>query len=178
MIVEPAALADAAEPTLAAGLAGVVGHRPDAVIVSAFGDPGVPELRAAVPVPVLGIGEAALRAAADRRVPYAVVTSTPLLHAPLLRLVESHCPGSDFVGIFYTDGDPVELGADPPRNVAALHAAVDVAIAAGARAAVIGGGPLTGAARQLAARTDVAVIEPVRCAVESAFSVLNRTLRC
>lgn len=178
MIIDPAALADAVAPTVAAGRAGVDAYAAEAVIVAAFGDPGIAELRAAVQVPVLGIGETALRAAAGRRVPFAIVTSTPRLHAPLSGLVAAHCPDGNFVGIFYADGDPVELAPDPDRNVAALDAAIDAALAAGAQCVVIGGGPLTGAARQLASRTDVAVIEPVPCAVRSALSVLDHAMQC
>lgn len=175
MIVDPAALAAAAAPTVAAGCAGVAEHLPDAVVVGAFGDPGAVELRAALRIPVIGIGEAAIREAAGRGTPFAIVTSTPLLHDQLRELVVSHCPGGDFVGLFFSEGDPVELARDPDRNVEALGAAIDDAVAAGAQSVVIGGGPLTSAARQLAARSDVAVIEPVSCAVGRAFAALRCT---
>lgn len=174
MIVDPAALGLAASASVAAGMAGVEEHRPDAVIVAAFGDPGATELRAALGIPVFGIGEASVRKAA-RGGRFAIVTSTPQLREALESLVETHCPTADFAGVFVPARDPLELAQDPDRNVEALDGAIDAAVAAGAGCVVIGGGPLTDAARRLAARTDVDVVEPVPCAVRLALATLRST---
>lgn len=166
MIVDPEALVAAARPTVLAALAGVEEHRPDAVLVAAFGDPGARTLGDLLPVPVVGIGEAAVLAAAASGRRFAVVTTTGLLAESLDELVRRHCPEeADYAGLFLTNGDPEALAADPHRNVAALGGAVDDAVAAGCEVVVIGGGPLSDAARVLAERTDVQVIEPVPSAV-------------
>lgn len=178
MIVDPVALADAGPAAIAAGRGGVAHEQPDAVVVAAFGDPGAAELREVLAIPVVGIGEAAICAAAAREVPFAIVTSTPRLHTALTELVASHAPAADFLGVFYSEGDPVELARHPDRNVAALGDAIDTAVRAGAECVVIGGGPLTDAARRLAARDDVAVIEPVPSAVARVLALLSSTAEC
>lgn len=170
MIVDAEALAEAADHTVAAALAGVAEHRPVAVIIGAFGDPGFTELRAAIDIPVVGIGQAAVARAASGGRRFAIATTTGELAEPLLELVRTVCPLADFAGIFLSDSDPLMLAADPEASVIELGKAVDDAVAAGAEAVIIGGGPLSNSARQLALRTDVVIIEPVPSA---AFSVLD-----
>lgn len=48
----------------------------DAVVVGAFGDPALSQLRSLIPVPAIGIGEASLLAASKGLRPFAVVTVT------------------------------------------------------------------------------------------------------
>src|SRR3954468_14358982 len=64
MIVDELELAEAARTTLllASELVDVSG-----IIVAAFGDPGVTELRDLLQIPIIGIGEASLRLAASGR---------------------------------------------------------------------------------------------------------------
>ncbi len=77
LITDPEALAIAAE--VVAGMAPAIrAYAPDGVIVAAFGDPGLPALRGALSMPVVGIGEASIAAAA-RHGAFAVITTTPLL---------------------------------------------------------------------------------------------------
>src|SRR3954463_7658017 len=62
LITTEAQLAVAEEAVLTATPAAAAGA--DAVLVAAFGDPGVEQLRAALGIPVIGIAEAAFAAAA------------------------------------------------------------------------------------------------------------------
>src|SRR3954452_12227279 len=50
-------------------------QRPDAYVIACFGDPGLHEVRALVDVPVLGIAQAAMHAAALSAGTFSVVTS-------------------------------------------------------------------------------------------------------
>lgn len=139
----------------------------DGVIVSAFGDPGLDELRSRLRVPVAGIGEAGMLAAAAGRRRLAVVTTTPGLVAGIDAKAASLGLGACYAGVELTVGDPAELTADPPRLEAALAAAIRRALEArGAEAIVIGGGPLASAARALAPRFAVPIIEPIPAAVD------------
>ena len=52
------------------------GDRPDAYVLTRFGDPGLAEARAMLEVPVLGIAQAAMHAAALVAGSFSVVTST------------------------------------------------------------------------------------------------------
>jgi Asp/Glu/hydantoin racemase len=160
LITDPEALAVAASAVvdLARDLAGA-----QAVIVAAFGDPGLEALRARLPCPVTGIAEAGMAEAAALAPKFAVVTTTPALVASIAATAAGH---AGFAGTWVTPGDPATVMADPEALVAALDAACRRAIAeGGAGAIVIGGGPLAVAARALAGSLPVPLVEPVPAAV-------------
>lgn len=170
LITEPKALALAADAVAAIpreAFANAAG-----VIVAAFGDPGVDALRARLNVPVVGIAEAAMRAAsAVGR--FSVVTTTPLLAASIrLRAVSLGLDGR-LASVRATRQDPVQLTADETALRAALLELIGVAIAEdGAEAIIIGGGPLAVAARALAAHSPVPLFEPVPIAVQAVMARL------
>lgn len=140
----------------------------DGVIVAAFGDPGIDALRARLSVPVTGIGEAGLAEAARDGRRFSVVTTTPLLAAAIARAASRH---AGFRGVRLTPGDPAALTADPAALRAALERCCSDAVGLdGAEAVVIGGGPLAAAARVIAPRLAVPVIEPVPAAVRLAIA--------
>lgn len=171
LITDPAALAlaERAVPDLAPMLADA-----DAVIVAAFGDPGLVELRKALSVPVTGIAEAGMAEAAEGGRRFAVVTTTPALCGRIAQTAARH-GHRGFVGTWTTPGDPATLTADAPALLAALDAACRQAVQdGGAQAIVIGGGPLARAARALAATAAVALIEPVPAAVALTLRRLSR----
>lgn len=162
LIADPETLAVAARAVeaLASDLAGA-----DAVIVAAFGDPGLAALRARLACPVTGIAEAGMAEAAAHAPRFAVVTTTPAL-GPSIAANARALGHARFVGTFVTPGDPTAVMADPASLVAALEAACLRAIEdGGADAIVIGGGPLAVAARALAGRLPVPLVEPVPAAV-------------
>jgi Asp/Glu/hydantoin racemase len=64
----------------------------DAVIVAGFGDPGVPELRRRLMLPVTGLGEAGIAEAAAGGQRYAIVTVTPGLHHSLVAAAHAVAP--------------------------------------------------------------------------------------
>lgn len=171
LITDEAALAVAGEAVLAL----LRDQTPpgDGVIVAAFGDPGLAEARTLLARPhptvaVTGIAEAAFaEAGADGR-PFAVATTTPGLADAVAHRANAYGYARSFRGVFLTPGDPASLMADPDALLAALKAACRVAAAAGAGAVVIGGGPLATAARALAGRLPIAIVEPVPAAVRLA----------
>lgn len=145
----------------------------DGVIVAAFGDPGLDELRLRLSVPVTGIGEAAFLAAAGRRA--AVVTTTPGLAAAIQGM--ARCYGYDDLPVVLTPGQPASLMAEPQTLLAALLDACRVAVRKhGAEVLIIGGGPLAEAARALRHLVPVPLIEPVPAAVDLAWQRISRRL--
>ena len=164
---EALAIAARAVTALAPQLAGF-----DAVIVAAFGDPGLEALRERLPTPVTGIAEAAMREAARNGRPFAVATTTPELRSGIdAKAVREG--RRTYLGTWVTPGDPAVLMADPPALAAALEAACWKAIDAGARAVVIGGGPLGEAAEVLSGRLPVPVIAPIPAAMRLALARLE-----
>ena len=75
MITTEAALAASEAEVVRLGTSAAPGV--DAVVVAAFGDPGVLRLRAVLTVPVVGIGEAAMHEAARDGRRFGIATTTP-----------------------------------------------------------------------------------------------------
>jgi Asp/Glu/hydantoin racemase len=167
LLVDPVLLAAGARAVVrfvdrldASGLAGL--------IVAAFGDPGLDQVRARLAVPVTGIAEAAIgEASAVGR--FAIVTTTPLLEDAIAVRVAACGATARYAGCVFARGDAAALGRDPAALEAALEAACREALASlRPSAIVIGGGPLAAAAEALAPRLPVPVIEPVPAAVRAA----------
>ncbi|WP_025032122.1 aspartate/glutamate racemase family protein [Bradyrhizobium sp. DOA9] len=138
----------------------------DGVIVSAFGDPGLAGIKAAMKLPAVGIGESAMLEAAGNGRRFGVATTTPLLKAKIDALSVMLGLRASYTGTRFADGDPQQLMRDPAQLRAALAGAVEACIAQdGAEAVIIGGGPLGEAARELQPMFAVPVIAPIPSAV-------------
>lgn len=149
-----------------ASLVPALSRRYAGAIVSAFGDPGLEELRGALAVPVAGIGEAGILEAGHGGRRFAVVTTTPDLVSAIDAKVAHLGLDASYAGVVLTQGEPVALTADASRLEAALDAAIEEAIVdRRSEAVVIGGGPLAVAARALAPRFPIPIIEPIPAAV-------------
>lgn len=135
----------------------------EAVIVAAFADPGVEALTAAG-IDVVGIAEAAMTTAA-RHGRFSVATTTPALRGLIEARAAHHGLGAALASVRTSTRDPADLMGDPAALDAALARAVDEAVSDGARAVVIGGGPLTDAAERLRAASPVPLIVPIHAAL-------------
>ncbi len=164
MIVAPDALDAAAPEVEEIALA----HRSscDGIIVSAFGDPGLAGIKAAMKLPAVGIGKSSMLEAAGGGRRFGVATTTPLLKAKIDARPDALGLRSHYTGTRFAEGDPEVLMRDPARLRAALAGAVEACIAQdGAEAVIIGGGPLGEAARELQPMFTVPVIAPIPSAV-------------
>lgn len=171
MIVDEAALAASTGEVIRIAL--TEGQCADAIVVAAFGDPGVERLRVLLPMPIVGIGEASIREAAsgDRR--FGIATTTPALVHAIGVKVGSLGVGHLFTGVRVPDADPLALASDPARQDEALAQAAIACIAQdGADAVVIGGGPLSESAARLAALYPGAIVEPIPAAMRALKSGL------
>ncbi|MDA9402247.1 aspartate/glutamate racemase family protein [Bradyrhizobium sp. CCBAU 45389] len=138
------------------------GSECDGIIVSAFGDPGLAGIKAAMKLPAVGIGESAMLEAAENGRRFGVATTTPLLKGKIDALPDTLGLRALYTGTRFADGDPQELMRDPAQLRAALAAAVEACIAQdGAEAVIIGGGPLGEAARELQPMFTVPVVAPI-----------------
>lgn len=169
MIIDAIALADSAqyveEAAEAALRDGSVSTA--AIVIGAIGDPGRAALAAQVPVPVVGIGQASVIAAAREGRRFGMATSTPELVASLEGLVAEHGASEHFSGVRLTDSEPLPLAADPERQFEELAEAVQRCVELdGAQAVIIAGGPLSETARRIAALGLASIIEPIPSACE------------
>ncbi|MFK0227392.1 aspartate/glutamate racemase family protein [Streptomyces sp. NPDC090303] len=178
MLTDPEALRAAAPEVLAAGRRAVREGDCAALLVAAFGDPGLAALRAAVRVPVVGLGEAALLEAADGGTPFGIATVTPLLADSIHARVTALGLADRYTGLRLTAGAPERLAADPELLLDRLeHAVRACAERDGARAVVIGGGPLGEAAEVLRARCAVQVVAPIPAACRALTRLAAREPR-
>lgn len=133
-----------------------------AILVAAFGDPGVEALARRIAVPVVGIAQAAIAEAATDRRRFSIVTTTPMLERSIAATVHRHGHSALLASVRITPGDADATMADPVKLARALLAACRLAVIEdGAEAVVIGGGPLALAARAIAGDVGVPLIEPV-----------------
>ena len=138
----------------------------DCMVIGAFGNPGLEELRHLLACEVIGIGEAAVLEAAAGGRRFGIATTTPDLEASIIRGVEKLSLADTFVGVRIAQGDPLALGNDPAAQHRALYAAcVDSFEIDGAEAVVIGGGPLSDSAAILHKRFGDAIVQPLPAAM-------------
>ncbi len=176
MIVTPEQLTASAAEVVELGTAH--GRECAGIIVSAFGDPGLAELRRKVAVPVVGICEASMIEASEGGRRFGVATSTPDLAEAIGQRAHDLGLAHLYTGIRCTAGDPVALAADPALLIEALAGAVGACIEEdGAQAVVIGGGPLGEAAQALRPRFGKPVLGPIPSAVERIVGLIGEADR-
>ncbi|MEV5967241.1 aspartate/glutamate racemase family protein [Kribbella sp. NPDC051952] len=165
MLADPTTLAAAETHVLEAvrrRLAAPVGDRDVvAVIVAAIGDPGRDRLETELELPVVGIGQASILAAARDGSRFGMATSTPLLADSLTALVARWGHRTTFTGVRLTESEPLVLAADPERQFRELADAVRGCVADGAESVIIAGGPLADTARRLAELGLAPIVEPL-----------------
>lgn len=136
----------------------------DAVYLACFGDPGLMALREVSPVPVVGMAEAACRAAAAGGRRFAIVTGGVLWGPMLTEFVATIGLADRLTGVRTVAPTGGEIAADPDAALGGLAAACRAcAEVDGAEAVILGGAALAG----LAARIQPAVPVPVLCSVEA-----------
>jgi len=122
MITDEASLRASVSEVIALGVAAA--GDVDGMIVAAFGDPGLADLRGRVTVPVVGIAESAMHAAAAGGRRFGIATVTPGLAGAITARATALGLQACFTGLRLTEGDPLALVAEPAQLLAALAAAV------------------------------------------------------
>lgn len=149
----------------------------DAIIVAAFSDPGLAELREQVSIPVVGIGESvfieavASELGAGRR--FGIVTITPdtQLLASFAERASALGVADQYCGARVTQGGGQTLLANTELLEQALSAAITGSINDGAQAIILGGGPLSAAAQRLQPEFDVPLLNPVAAAARAVMKL-------
>lgn len=178
LLTTPEDMANAVPGVVAAGTEAASDPRVAALIVSAFSDPGLPELRAAVGIPVLGIGEEVFHEAARDGRPFGIVTVTPdeELIESFRQKAASLGYEAQYRGVRVTPGDPAELVRDPDRLDAALADAVRQSVGEdGAEAVIMGGGPLSASAIRLQPQFEQPLVVAVTAAARAAAKKIADT---
>ena len=135
-------------------------ERPDAYVVACFGDPGLDEARATLDVPVLGIAQAAMHAAALTAGTFSVVTSMSATISRAWQLAKAYTP-NQCLGVYACNIPVLQIDSYP----ASIEPIGDLCAAAleqdGSRAIVLGCAAMAPFAAPLTARLGVPVIDGV-----------------
>jgi allantoin racemase len=176
LLTTPQDLQNALPGVVKIGVEAAQDERVAAIIIAAFGDPGLEELRAEVDLPVFGIREQAFHEAARDGRPFGIATTTP--DPGLLESFRQTAAALGYEGQFRgtraTPGDPNELMKKSPDELdAALAEAVRASMADGAEAVIIGGGPLTASALRLQPQFEIPLVVPVVAAAQAAAEAIE-----
>ena len=149
----------------------VAGH--DAVIVAAFGDPGLAGLREVLPVPVLGMTESALASACLLGHRFSIIAISQRIKAWYRESVEANGLIGRLASIRALDRPLASIGGVQEEHGAQLRALCERAVDEdGAEVIVLAGAPLAGLARSLAGALPVPVVDGVSSAGRHAESLV------
>ena len=141
-----------------------------AVIIGAFGDPGLDEARAAAVMPIVGLGEAGMLAAGANGRRFSILTVGEVMRQAILDKVAGLGLTQQLASLRFLP----HAVTDVIRNRAALTSAVidavdECAKRDGASAVLLGGGPFVGLAVDLNERTAVPVLDGLHAALTMAL---------
>ena len=141
----------------------------DAVVVAAFGDPGLAGLREALPVPVTGLTEAALASAHLLGHRISIIAISQRIQAWYREVVDSYGFGSRLASIRALNRPLSSIGGVQEEHAQALKALAEQAVDEdGAEVIILAGAPLAGLARMLKGQLPVPVVDGVSSAVRHA----------
>jgi len=144
---------------------------PDAVMLACFGDPGIAALRELSPVPVVGMAEASILAAATLGGRIALLTGGARWVPMLTEYAAAIGFGARVIvrGIALT-GDAI--AADPDAALPALAAEARAAVTEdGAEVVVLGGAGLAGLAGRIADAVPVPLLDSLAATVRAAIAL-------
>ena len=145
----------------------------DAVIVAAFGDPGLGGLREALPCPVTGLTEAALASACLLGGRFSIVAISQRIKAWYRETVAHNGLEGRLASIRALDEPLADIGNVQGEQGERLVALAQRCVSDdGADVIVLAGAPLAGLARTLAGRLPVPTVDGVSSAVRHAESLV------
>ena len=143
--------------------------RADAVVVAAFGDPGLAGLREALPCPVTGLSEAALMSACQMGHRFSIVAISSRIRAWYRETVEHNGLIGRLASIRGLDEPLANIGNVQGDHRAALLATAERCVREdGADVIILAGAPLAGLARSLGEELPVPTVDGVSSAVRHA----------
>ncbi len=143
------------------------GH--DAVVVAAFGDPGVLALREMLPVPVIGLTDAALSTASLLGQRISIIAISQRIQAWYREVVHGYGFGGRLASIRALDRPLSGIDTIQQEHADALVQLAESAVRTdGADVLILAGAPLAGLARAVAHRLPVPAVDGVSCAVRQA----------
>lgn len=145
----------------------------DGVVVAAFGDPGMPALKELCAVPVIGITEAALCAAALQGQRFSIIAISDRITAWYRDCVEHFGLGSRLASIRSINQSLNGIGTVQQDFKETLLALSRQAVAEdGADVVILAGAPLAGLARELEGQIPVPVVDGISAGIRMTEAVV------
>jgi allantoin racemase len=142
----------------------------DVAIIGAFGDPGLTQARARLSIPVVGLGEAGLMAAANCR-RFSIVTLGEAMRTALDERVRSLGLEDRLAEIRIL---PIAIPDMIANREAHLGALADAIRACAGDAILLGGAPFAGLGAKMTRETGAAALDGVEASVEAALQISGR----
>jgi Asp/Glu/hydantoin racemase len=137
----------------------------DAIVMAAFGDPGIAALREAFDRPVVGLTEAALIRAAELARRFSIIAISPRIGAWYRQVVEGYGYGERLASIRALDAPIRDIAGVQDEHAARLKGLCEAAIKEdAAEALILAGAPLAGLARRISG-LPVPLVDPIAAAV-------------
>ncbi|RAM38101.1 aspartate/glutamate racemase family protein [Arthrobacter globiformis] len=166
--------AGAVAEIIAEHTAGLAREPIDGVVVAAFGDPGMPALKELADVPVIGITEAALCAAALQGHRFSIIAISDRIRPWYLDCVERFGLGGRLASIRSINETLKAIGSVQQDFKETLLALSRQAVAEdGADVVILAGAPLAGLARELRAQIPVPVVDGISAGIRMAEAVVG-----
>lgn len=144
----------------------------DAVVIAAFGDPGLAAAREFASIPVFGLGESAMLVAWTLCRRFSIICLSTRLRRWYIECAEEVGLAGRLASVRGLDVPIPDITRAKEQFqdqlIAACHAAVQQD---GAEAVIFGGGPIAGLAREVAGEVPVPTLDGVACAVRMAEAV-------
>lgn len=146
----------------------------DCVVVAAFGDPGMPALKELADVPVIGITEAALCAAALQGHRFSIIAISDRIRPWYLDCVERFGLGGRLASIRSINESLNAIGSVQQNFRETLLALSRQAVTEdGADVVILAGAPLAGLARELQGQIPVPVVDGISAGIRMAEAVVG-----
>ena len=141
----------------------------DAVVIAAFGDPGLPAVREIAPVPVVGIAEAAFLAAGKLGPRFSIVAISERIAAWYRRCALLNEVEGSLASIRTLTGPIGDIGAvQEEQEAALLSLCTRIIDQDSVQAIILAGAPLAGLGRRVADRLPVPLVDGVTSGVRLA----------
>lgn len=146
----------------------------DAVIIAAFGDPGLKAAREQFNLPIVGMAQASIAAAALLGEQFSIVTFTPLMSRWYIDSVEDSGLSSKFLGVRTPEANTLDPFADQSTMDTELLRLVNQSVSEDrADVVILGGAPLAGMASKMQSQVNTLLLDPISSAVALAESLVK-----
>jgi allantoin racemase len=146
----------------------------DAVVIAAFGDPGLAGIRELLPMPVVGMTDSALASACLLGHRFSIIAISQRIQAWYREVVQANGLASRLASIRALDQPLADIGAVQQDHATRLQELCERAVDEdGADVIILAGAPLAGLARGLRGRLPVPVVDGVSSAVCHAQTLVS-----